>query len=179
MDSKIKEIFSRAQNGDQEAFRLIYDKYLTPIYRYIYFRVKDKNTADDLTQEVFVKAFDRINRIEAENNNPLTYFYTIARNLLIDNYRHKHIETIANEEAEIYLIHNDNPEKIYTENEDARQLMKALNKISDLEAEVIILKFLKNFDNSEIAKVLDKSEMAVRQLQSRGLKSLKKIYENI
>lgn len=179
MDSKITEIFLRARGGDQGAFDEIYKKYLTPIYRYIYFRVRDKDHADDLTQEVFIRGFDKIERIDVENNNPLTYFFTIARNLLTDSYRLKRIETIAEEEAEKYLVHNDNPEKKYIETEDTAQLMKALKQISDLEAEVIILKFLKNFNNSEIAKLLDKTESAVRQLQSRGLKSLKKVYENI
>src|SRR5262249_52813544 len=83
-----KELMSLAASGDREAFGVLYAQYFTPIYRYIYVRVKTAEIANDLAQTVFLKVFERASEIEAPEN-PLSYFYTVARNLVIDHWRKK------------------------------------------------------------------------------------------
>jgi len=179
MEEEIYNLFLSAKNGESRAFDKIYKKYFTPIYRYLFFRLRDKDLADDLTQEVFIRAFNNIGQIDPTVRNPLAYFYTIARNLLIDNYRRAKHPIVSDSEAEKYLIEADNPESIYEENEATKQLMTTLEKISEMEAEAIILKYLRGLSNSEIAQVMNKSNQTIRKLQSRGLKSLKQFYGNI
>lgn len=164
-----------AKNGDQQAFSVIYEFYLTPIYRYIYFRTGDGELAKDLVQETFIKIFNSLPNLQITDKNPLTYFYTIARNLLIDNYRKKRIPTIEEDWAQSILIDYDTPETEAILQEKIYELKLALNQLSSVEADALILKYLDNQNNLDISKIMGKSEVAIRQLQSRGLRKLKKI----
>ncbi|MFZ2038594.1 MAG: RNA polymerase sigma factor [Minisyncoccia bacterium] len=172
---EIKQLIIEAKAGDTRAFGQVYNEYLTPIYRYIYFRVGDKSLADDLTQEVFLKIFVSLDNLKISENSPLTYFYTVARNLLIDNYRKKKIPTMDDEEAENRLVEISNPENQAITIENSDRLSEALQEIPENEADVLVLKFIDDYPNREISKIMGKSEEAIRQLQSRGLKSLRKI----
>ncbi len=173
-EPEMKDIIIKAKQGDNEAFGLIYKEYLTPIYRYIFFRVGDKSQTDDLTQEVFLKVFKSLERLEVTDKSPLTYFYTVARNLLVDSYRKKIIPTIDEDDAVYKLIEEDNPEKQKILADDIKKLTTALGQISEVEADAIVMKFIDNYSNKEISQIMGKSEESVRQLQSRGLKSLRK-----
>lgn len=170
----IKDLIIRAKQGDTEAFGLVYSEYLTPIYRYFYFRVGDKDLANDLAQDVFLKVFDSLDRVVITDKSPLTYFYTVARNLLIDTYRKKKIPTMDGEQAENFLVDHDNPEKQTVLKDDTERLMEAIQQISEGEADALVLRFIDNHSNQEIGQIMGKSEENVRQLQSRGLKSLRK-----
>jgi RNA polymerase sigma-70 factor (ECF subfamily) len=174
IEVEIKNLIINAKRGDSEAFGRVYQEYFSPIYRFLYFRLGDKGLADDLTQNVFVKVFESLDSIVISDKSPLTYFYTVARNLLIDNYRKKKIPNISDEEAESKLIEENNPEKEAILHHDSQRLRSALQNISKDEADALILKFIDNYPNDEIGKIMGKSEVAVRQLQSRGLKSLRK-----
>ncbi len=175
IEVEIKDLIVKAQNGDKEAFGQIYEVYLTPIYRYFYFRTSDADLANDLTQDVFIKIFNSLDTYKITDRNPLTYFYTIARNLLIDNYRRKKIPTIADEAAENLLVENETPKTIAEQKDQISELKQALNQLSENEADALILKYLDDKSNLEISKIMGKSEEAVRQLQSRGIKNLRQI----
>jgi RNA polymerase sigma-70 factor (ECF subfamily) len=100
LDSQELEIIvQKAKNGDKEAFASLYTQYFTPLYKYIYFRVPSKATAEDLTQDVFVKAYMALERYSYSGTSPLAYFYTIARNGIIDYRRKK--KTARMDEAEL------------------------------------------------------------------------------
>lgn len=170
---EIRKLILKAKEGDNEAFGQVFEEYFTSIYRYLYFRLGDKTLADDLTQDVFLKVFESLESLVVSDKSPLTYFYTVARNLLIDNYRKKKISTIDEDEAINKLIEEDNPEKQAILGDDIKKLKDALQKISPAEADALILKFIDNYSNKEIGQIMGKSEEAVRQLQSRGLKSLR------
>ena len=170
---EIRKLILKAKEGDDEAFGQVFEEYFTPIYRYLYFRLGDKTLADDLTQDVFLKVFESLESLVVSDKSPLTYFYTVARNLLIDNYRKKKIPTIDEDEAVNKLVEEDNPEKQAILGDDIKKLKDDLQKISPAEADALILKFIDNYSNKEIGQIMGKSEEAVRQLQSRGLKSLR------
>ncbi len=170
---EIRKLILKAKEGDDEAFGQVFEEYFTPIYRYLYFRLGDKTLADDLTQDVFLKVFQSLESLVVSDKSPLTYFYTVARNLLIDNYRKKKIPTIDEDEAIDKLVEEDNPETQAILGDDIKKLKDALQKISPAEADALILKFIDNYSNKEIGQIMGKSEEAIRQLQSRGLKSLR------
>ena len=80
-----KILMELAKGGDSEAFGHIYHLYLTPVYRFIYFRLRNKEEAEDLTQTVFLKVYQSIHAFQVKNQSPLAYFLTIARNTVIDH----------------------------------------------------------------------------------------------
>ena len=177
----IVDVITRAKDGDGEAFGYLYTEFYTPVYRYVYFRLGNwsEETAEDITQEVFLKAYNSFSTYTYSGKTPLAYLYTIARNILIDKGRKKKvkIERLDLEDKTIEEIPDDLEnileKKIRKDNED--DLHKKIKQLSPDQQDVIILKFIDGLSNNEISKVLKKSEIAIRQLQSKGLKSLRKI----
>lgn len=171
----IREYFLKAKEGDSEAFALIYTEYFTPIWRYILARTKNRQDADELAQDVFVKAYKSMGRFNLRDVSPLAYFYTIARNVVIDWRRKK--RDIATDEDILALIpdERDTPIDAAIQSEGKTMVRNALPELTDGVREVIELKFLQELSTEEIAKKLGKSEGAIRQLQMRGLQHLRKI----
>ena len=171
----IDHLMRLAKAGDSDAFAQIYDRFFTPVYRYVYFRVKSKHEAEDIAQSVFLKAYEAISRFEEQGKNPLAYFFTIARNTVINFWRKKKEIVTAELEAvsgRIPDIAHD-PNDLIDDHESVRAIRVGLASLTDEQAEVISMKFIGELSNKEIAEALGKTEEAVRQLQSRGLRSLK------
>lgn len=173
-----RKLFEAVQNGDTEAFGALYTLYYTPIYRYFYFRLKDKDEARDLTQTVFLKVFKVRENITGTLHEPLSYFYTVARNTLID-YRRKNKETLSLDETmlDIPAPEEDLEEKL-NDKILFKELEKAFNILTQEQREVITLKFIEDQSNTEIASILGKREEAIRQLQSRAIRLLKKYFNH-
>lgn len=81
------ELVLRAMKGDGAIFGFLYERYLGPIYRYIYFRVGNAADAEDLTEQVFLNAWEALPTFKPHSNRFLHWLYTIARNLTIDHHR--------------------------------------------------------------------------------------------
>lgn len=164
--------------NDTEAFEHLYKMYFTPIYRYIYFRVKNKEEAENLVQEVFLKAYKSISGLQKTIDRPLAYFFTIARNAVIDHWRKK--KEILAEENFFDKIPSDEPSPLKTaeKREIEETTRRAIRQLTEEQQEVVILKFINEMSNQEISKLLNKSEEAIRQLQCRALKALRKILTN-
>ncbi len=170
------ELMRRAKAGDQDAFAHIYKEYFTPVYRYVYFRVRSKHEAEDLAQSVFVKAYEAIDRFEERGKNPLAYFFTIARNTVINYWRKKkeivtdELESLGNHMLDVRYDPNDMIER----HESIEAIKQGPSILTEEQSEVISMKFLSELSNKEIAEALGKTEEAIRQLQSRGLRALRK-----
>jgi RNA polymerase sigma-70 factor (ECF subfamily) len=168
-----QQLIQLAKQGDEEAFNQLYQLYLTPIYRYLYLRLKHKQQAEDLTQAVFVKIYQSLDKI-TDFSKPLAYFFTIARNTLIDYYRtHKAINL---DDEKVLLNIPDSkvgPHARAEKQDDIKALTRLIGLLSPDQQEIIILKFINDLTNKEIAALINKSEEAIRQLQSRAIKSLK------
>lgn len=167
------QLFLRAKQGDKAAFERLYADYVTPVYRSIYAKVRHRDTADDLTQVVFLKAFETLGRHTSGNTNPLTYFLSIARTTVIDHWRKKKITAVdLTEEPELASSRPD-PRETLEEQETHAALHLALTTLNDEQQEVIIQKFINELSTAEIAALLDKSEDAIRQIQSRAIRQLR------
>ena len=99
-----RELIFAARDGDSQAFALLYEEFFTPVFRYIFSKIGDRNDAEDLTQNVFVLAFGAIKNFEDQQKSPLAYFFTIARNLIIDFWRKKKGTEIEGEEKENLIL---------------------------------------------------------------------------
>ena len=84
-----KNLINRAKSGEAKAFGLLYDHYIPQIYRFIYLKVTNREEAEDLTHQVFMKAWQNINNYEERGFQFSSWLYQISRNQVIDFYRQK------------------------------------------------------------------------------------------
>lgn len=169
----LRRLIERAKLGDKEAFGSLYREFYIPVFRYIYLRVSSKEEAEDLTQTVFLKTYQSIKRYQVSDADPLAYFFTVARNTVIDFYRkRKEVSLEGNEQVfEIPDLRN-NPEEDFSKQENHTMIMSALAALPEDQKEIVILKFINELSNSEIAKLLNKKEPSIRQIQHRAIKNL-------
>lgn len=163
-----------AQNGDGEAFGKLYDEYMPRIYRFIFLKTSRKQDAEDITHQVFLNAWKNIGGYVPQGFPFSSWLYRIASNAVIDYYRtkrdHQDIETVPEErfaeapELEKRLDIALNVEVVKT----------SLGRLETDQQNVLIMKFVDELSNGEIAQALGKSEGAVRVIQHRALKQLKK-----
>jgi len=178
-DLYIDELVKKAQDNDIDAFSLLYDELLEPVYKFCFFRVATKELAEDITGDVFLTVWDKLHTYSKNSGVKFkSWVFRIAQNKIIDFFR-KNKETL--ELKEDILVEDNFPKAEFNkvENDFLKiQLQKALNSIADTQSQALILKYFSQLDNSEIAEIMDKSETAVRILQSRGLKNLRKHLPN-
>lgn len=175
-----KILMRLAKSGDTEAFGRLYELYFAPVFRYIYFRVKNKEEANDLAQTVFLKIFRSISNFSEQNKSPLAYFFTVARNTVIDHWRTKREVLLDNSESVFEQIPDkaNNPLELVEKEEISQAVRRAIKQLTDDQQEVMVLKFINEMPNKEIAALLGKTEEAVRQLQCRAIKALRQILKN-
>ena len=173
----MQAIIAKAKDGDKDAFGVLYQEFYTPVYRYIYFRVSSKDEAEELAQDVFVKAMNAFTRYEARTNTPLPYFYTIARNTVIDWQKKKRGVHVDQEMFMEIADDTSKTDKQAVVSEELVALKKALQELPEDQREALELRFFNDLSGREVAQVMGKSEESVRQLQSRGMKALKSHFQ--
>lgn len=171
-------LMKSAAQGDEEAFALLYENFYTPIFRFVLKKVSDVELAEDLTQTVFMKAWNADNALATNHPSPLAYFYTVARNLVTDYYRKKKsvsLEGMDEAQDMLQTLPSGDPDpQALLEGVEAQSFVKdLLGNIKTEYREVLDLKFLKGYSNAEVAKKLGKTEMNIRQIQVRALRKLK------
>ncbi len=168
-----EKFVKKAKKGDAEAFGFLYDKYLDAIYRFIYLKLDNKADAEDLTQQVFLKAWENIDSYEIKNFPFSSWLYRIAHNLVIDYYRaNSNHPQVGLEMAD--KNENEDQNDFIEKKLQILSVKEALKKLPQIQQSIIIMKFIEEFSNKEIAQILGKSEGAIRVLQHRALKQLKK-----
>lgn len=174
-----KELIIKAQNGDSDAFGTLYDLHFTKIYRFIFIKVRHKHNAEDLSHHVFLNAWKNIGSYRHQGFPFSSWLYKIASNAVIDFYRtaknHIDIEEVHEEK---FGESNDSTHSLEIAMEMER-IAEALHELTGDEQNVVIMKFVNELENKEIANALEKSEGAIRVIQHRALKHLKQILETI
>lgn len=176
MDEKhLKDLAKKAQQDDVEAFGSIYDMCVQSIYRYVYFRVDSKHEAEDLTEDIFLKAFRAIGRYRHDESSVMAWLFTIARNTVIDHYRGngRRMETPLTEELEAMLVDHVAEKDLEVLHLQA-DLKRAILMLTEDQHQVIVLRFIAGMSCAEVAQVLGKSEDSVKQLQHRALANLRR-----
>ncbi len=168
-ENKIKELLDKAAAGDKNSFNAVYENFFTPIFKYIYFRTRDRGESYDLTQDVFIRIYENLPKISARHGNPAFYFFTVAKNAVIDWSRKK--KPVYLQDTETGLLKTEN---LATQTEK-KLILEALGVLPDDQKDAIIFRFVNGLNNGEIAKLLNTSEANVRQLQSRGLKKVREM----
>jgi RNA polymerase sigma-70 factor (ECF subfamily) len=175
---ELKEIVAKAKSGDRQSFALIYEQFYLSIFRYVYGRSSDKILAEDLTQDVFLKGYKSLSCFPLDVCSPLAYFYTIARNSLIDHWRKKVPERLNDEQTAGLVDSSAHTDQLSLEKESEMIIQLGLNVLTDEQREIITLKYLNDLSNKEISDIVGKSEEAIRQNISRALRAMNKKLEN-
>lgn len=163
----LKSLVSEAALGNFEAFGKLYHLYVKQIYKYVYYQVGERMTAEDITADVFTKALENINSCTGKESTFKAWLYRIAHNRVVDYFRGK--KSHLSLERDIGDVHDD------SENSFKKiELLEVISKLPHNQKQVIILKFMSGLSNSEIGNIMDKSEGAVRILQMRALTTLRK-----
>ena len=169
----IEEILVRqAIAGSEEAFSRLYDENFDKIYRYVYLKVGNRTEAEDLTQEVFLKALGAIGSYKWRQLPFASWLFRIAHNEVIDHFRKQKKQTRLNNRT---LNTENNPIAIAEQSLERKQLMAAVENLSPAQREVIYLRFVAELSIAEVAKTLSKSEGTVKALQYGGIVALRKI----
>jgi len=173
MQSITIELINRARNGNVEAIGELYDIYHRDVFSYLYYRTSDRQLAEDLTSEVFLKMIKAIPAFRISKGSFRGWLLQIAHNLMVDYYRQKPHQVIALEiEAD---PKQEISEELLERNMTLDKLQKALCQLAVDQREVIILRFIENLPINEVSKILRKSEDSIKGLQRRGLISLRQI----
>jgi RNA polymerase sigma-70 factor (ECF subfamily) len=167
------DLVARALQGDSGAFGVLYDRYLNPLFRYVYYRVADRMEAEDLTGVVFLKAWESLRRLDPERIHFRAWLYRIAHNTVIDHLRTRKA-TISLEQ--VSLQHQSpTPEEGVQAAHEAARLARAISKLSPDQQQVIACRFVAGISHAETAEIMNLTEGNVRVLQHRALKRLKEL----
>jgi RNA polymerase sigma-70 factor, ECF subfamily len=174
--SRLIGLVELARGGDSEAFGLLYDHYNTSVYRFIYYRVGSVALAEDLTSETFFRALRSMSSFKWQGKDFGAWLMTIARNLTADHYKAGRTRLeFATEDMGAHDSATDGPENAVLASLTNEALLEALGELPPEQQECLIMRFLQGLSIAETAKVLGRSDGAVKQLQLRGVRNLAKL----
>ena len=163
---------------DSNAFGELYDRFVERVYRYLYFRTGSHTEAEDLTEQVFLKAWEAIGRYRWQGRPFVAWLYRLAHNSHIDHVRTQRPTTsLTNDERPLELASAAAAVEL-ARALDADLLSRALGELTIDQQQVIVMKFIDGLDNEQIALCMDKREGAIRALQMRALSSLRRVLES-
>jgi RNA polymerase sigma-70 factor (ECF subfamily) len=179
-DTRLTELVEQASRGNRSAFDRLIDRFEGDIYRMIYYRVRARMDAEDLTQDVFIRAFRNIVRLR-EADRFRSWLFRIAVNRVNDYLRNKRVRSIfksSNESTDFYPEAGSAPEQPEAleqilKEDFWRQIGQIAKKLSKMEREVFMLRFLDDLSIHDIAQVLKKSESTVKTHLYRALTKFK------
>ncbi len=174
MSSNPDQLLKRAHKLDHEALIEIYDLYSNALFGYAYKHTGDPQVAEELTSETFFRFLGALERGGGPKEHLRAYLYRITHNLITDRFRRQPAPTLELDDDRVQ-DQKPGPTSIFSTKQDAEQVRQALRLITEDQRQVIILKYLEDWNSAEIAKAMNKSLGAVKALQHRGLAALQRI----
>jgi RNA polymerase sigma-70 factor (ECF subfamily) len=173
-------LVERAQAGDSEAFGLIYDRYFDTVFRFVYFRVGNRQLAEDLTADTFLRALKRISSFTWQGRDLGAWLVTIARNLVADHFKSGRYRLEVTTGDVLDAEREDrgpegSPESAVVDHITNVALLKAVKQLNPEQQECIVLRFLQGFSVAETAQSMGKNEGAIKALQYRAVRALARL----
>lgn len=165
------DLVDRAKDGDAEAFGAIFDRFQPEIVRYLTHRTRDAEVAEDLAQQVFLKAWQAIPRYEHRGAPFRAWLYRMAHNQMVDHFRARRPTVDV---ADVELPEDAVAEDIVLMQEVHAGLTAALDRLSEDHRQVLVLRFLMEKSAREIGEIMGRKEVTVRGLQMRALQALRR-----
>ncbi len=168
-------VVQRAKKNDPNAFAELYEEYFEKIYRYIAVKIGDREEAEDLTQQVFLKAHGSISSFKWKGVPFSSWLYRIAHNQIVDYLRKKtkQPETL-NDEIPVMDKEENNPDKLVERRMELQQVLEAAKQLTEAQREVISLRFSAELPTARVAEIMGKSQGAIKALQHSAIAALRK-----
>ena len=170
-----ESLVRRAKENDEAALTQLYEENFDKIYRYIVLKTGDRTEAEDMTQQVFLKAFKSISGYRSKGSPFSSWLFRIAHNQMVDYWRKKSKRTTVPLEESLVGSSNSNPSSETEQKMDIENLVAATKQLTSLQRDVVSLRFAGGLSLAEVAKTLGKSEGAIKALQHSAVVSLRKI----
>jgi RNA polymerase sigma-70 factor (ECF subfamily) len=173
-------LVERAQAGETEAFGLIYDRYVDTVFRFVYFRVGNRQLAEDLTSDTFLRALKRIGSFTWQGRDLGAWLVTIARNLVADHFKSGRYRLEVTTGDVLDADREDrgpegSPESAVVDHITNVALLTAVKQLNPEQQECIVLRFLQGFSVAETAQTMGKNEGAIKALQYRAVRALARL----
>jgi len=174
--SRLIALVELARSGDKEAFGQLYDHYHLSVFRFLYYRVSSTTLAEDLTAETFFRALRAMDSFRWQGKDFGAWLMTIARNLTVDHFKagRTRLEHPTDEERTLDST-TESPEREVLASLTNEALLSALAELPNEQRDCLVMRFLEGMSIAETADVLGRSAGAVKQLQLRGVRNLKKL----
>jgi RNA polymerase sigma-70 factor (ECF subfamily) len=174
MQAAVAELVSKAQQGDQVAFASIYEQYSPLVYRFLRRRLDGSDEiVEDLTEDVFVKVYEKLDRY-VERGLPFTaWLYRIAHNHLVD-YLRSLPRTAAHSLDDVAEVPEVAAAAAYRQVLDRQSLEPAMARLTPEQRQAIELRFMEGMSVAETAAAMGRSDEAVKKLQARALANMRR-----
>ena len=169
-----ESLVRRAQQRDQQAFAQLYEEHFDKIYRYVALRIGDRAEAEDITQQVFLKALRSIASFRWKGIPFSAWLFRIAHNQVID-YQRKRAKQATVPIDESAVSSSSDPQLLVEQSLNIEQLLSAAKRLTEAQREVISLRFAGELPIAEVARIMGKSEGAVKALQHSAIVALRKV----
>ena len=164
---------------DPEAFGELYERYVTKIYNYIYYRVGDQEEAEDLTARTFFRALRKIGSYEERGLPFSAWLYRIAHNLVANWHRSQtRRKSVQLDELITASSAVSSPSSMVEKWEAREMLLEVIQTLPEDRQQLLILKFVERMPNAQIGKVMGRSESSIKSLYHRTLKALRSDLQN-
>lgn len=169
-----EDALTRAAEGDSEAFGVLYDRYVARIYNYIYYRTGNQHDAEDLTSRVFTRAMRHISNYQDRGVPFSAWLYRIAHNLVANWHRdNSRRQEVALDDTYRTGSDGELPESVLMRTEEEDTLLAIIHHLPEDRQQLLILKFVEHLSNSEIGRIMGRTEGAIKSLYHRTLLSLR------
>ncbi len=169
----------QAKEGDRKAFAQLYEEHFDKIYRYLVFRIGDRTEAEDIAQQVFVNAYQSLASFSWRGKPFAAWLFRIAHNQVVDYLRKrgKQAASVLDEhlDDEPPASSDDDPMLIAERSLDIERLLSATRRLTEAQREVLSLRFTSGLPVAEVAKIMGKSQGAVKALQHSAIVALRKV----
>jgi RNA polymerase sigma-70 factor, ECF subfamily len=169
-----ESLVQRAQKQDNQAFAQLYEAYFDKIYRYISFRVRNEMESEDLTQQVFMKVLNSISSYQNQGVPFSSWVYRIAHNVVVDFMRQQNKKATVDIEGMQLISPAEDTQSVLEKQMDVEEVKKASRSLTAAQQEVISLRFAGELSITECAKIMGKSEGAIKALQHSAVLALRK-----
>lgn len=175
-DGDIAAIVQQAQNGEAAAFGQLYEIYSDRVFRYVAYRVDSDADAEDITEDVFIRMLEAIGSFKWRDVPFSAWLMRIAHNRVIDHYRRGRLRTATplDDAPPIPSRDRDPQEKVDTFS-DLQELRVAMAGLTDLQRQVISLRFGSDLSIAETAHAMNRNEGAVKALQHSAIRALRRL----
>ena len=168
-----EDVLRRAVARDEEAFAALYEAHLSRVYRHVRYRVGDPDLAEDITSQVFLRAWQAIDRYRPVEGRPfMAWLFTIANNLIIDHHR-KAKRELPGIEPERHIARTADPEEAAIGQDLNDQIRAAIGRLKPEYQLIVSLRLVEDMDYEDIARILNKKPGALRVTLFRALSALR------